>query len=109
MKRFFTMAALLACLLTFPASRWAPGVAPAKAQYDQSGTANPSGGEAERDAGAEKRKTRSRFQYLMLGYGLIWVSLGYYLFDLNRRVAHVGRDIDELKGRLDLAEGRRGR
>ena len=38
---------------------------------------------------------------LMLGYGLIWISLGAYLLQMNRRVAQVGREIDELKGRVD--------
>jgi CcmD family protein len=49
----------------------------------------------------EKEKTRSRFRYLMLGYGLIWLSIGAYLIQMNRRVARVGQEIDELKGRLD--------
>ncbi|MDM7916544.1 MAG: hypothetical protein QUU85_14965, partial [Candidatus Eisenbacteria bacterium] len=34
----------------------------------------------------EHRISRSRFHYLMLGYGLIWVCLAVYLFSLNGRV-----------------------
>jgi hypothetical protein len=79
------------------------------AQYEQSEAPGAPGGEAERSAEAERRKAKSRFQYLLLGYGLIWVSLGYYLFSLNRKVALVGRDIDELKGRLDMVQAPRGR
>ncbi len=96
-------------LLSFPAG---PGRAPAfippaacaagtdVAQIDQPSYGTDSAIEAER------RKARSRFRYLMLGYGLIWVSLGVYLFQLNRNIARVGQEVDELKGRLDEAEGR---
>jgi CcmD family protein len=82
----------------------------AQAQAEQPAASNPvvtEGGE--RPYELERRKARSRFRYLMLGYGLIWVSLGYYLFDLNRRVTRVGREIDELKGRVDATHGGRGR
>lgn len=42
----------------------------------------------------------SRFQYLTLGYGLIWLSIGVYLFLMNRRIARVKTEIDELRRRL---------
>jgi len=55
-----------------------------------------------------RAKTRGRFHYLMLGYGLIWVSLGVFLFDLTRKIGRVGSEIHDLKARLDAAEqGRR--
>jgi CcmD family protein len=81
----------------------APG-ATALAQLDQPAPAG------DRPLDLERQKTRSRFHYLMLGYGLIWLSLGVYLIQMNRRVASVGREIDELKGRLDDLQGggRRG-
>ena len=59
---------------------------------------------SDRPADLEREKARNRFRYLMLGYGLIWVSLGAYLIGMNRRVAAVGREIEELKVRLQDAE-----
>lgn len=59
----------------------------------------------ERPIEIEKMKMRSRFRYLMLGYGLIWISLGVYLVQMNRRVTRVGQEIDELKGRLEDLQG----
>jgi CcmD family protein len=38
--------------------------------------------------------------YLFLGYALIWLGLGTYLFRLGGRIARVQRDVDELKERL---------
>jgi hypothetical protein len=108
MRRLLTAAAFLALLLANPGPRWMPAVAPANAQIDQPAVTAPTGG-GKSAAEAEREVTRRRFQYLMLGYGLIWVSLGYFLFDLNRKVQVVGRDIDELKGRLDAAQERRSR
>lgn len=53
----------------------------------------------------DARKSASRFRYLMLGYGLIWVSLGVYLLSLHRGVGRVGREIEELKARLEESGG----
>ena len=108
MRRLLTSAALLALLLAGPAPRWMAVVPPANAQVDQPAVTAPIGG-GKSAAEAEREVTRRRFQYLMLGYGLIWVSLGFFLFDLNRKVQVVGHDIDELKGRLDAAQGRHSR
>jgi CcmD family protein len=52
----------------------------------------------------ERRVQRSRFRYLMLGYGVIWISLGVYMFGLHRRVAAVGREIGELRARLEESD-----
>ncbi|MCA9726908.1 MAG: CcmD family protein [Candidatus Eisenbacteria bacterium] len=43
----------------------------------------------------------SPMHYLLLGYGLIWLGLGVYLFQLNRRLDRVHRDIAELRERLE--------
>ena len=51
----------------------------------------------------ERQKKESRFRYLMLGYGIIWICLGVYLFGLNRRLLQVGREVEELRGRLEDA------
>jgi hypothetical protein len=57
----------------------------------------------------ESAKTRSRFHYLMLGYGLIWLCLGVFLIDISRKVGRVGSEITELKLRLEATErGKRG-
>lgn len=74
---------------------------PAGADHEKLAQAQPAAPEGGRPVDLERRKARSRFQYLMLGYGLIWVSLGAYLFRLNRGVNRVGREIDELQGRLE--------
>jgi len=59
------------------------------------------GGSAERqDLNAERRKARSRFTYLALGYGLVWLALGVYLLQLHRRTARVAYEIDALSRRL---------
>lgn len=118
MRRFLTRMALLTLLVAGPSFHTgATGAGPVQAQSNQPGVSNPdpaagaeglSRRDAEAEAEAKKVRTR-RFQYLMLGYGLIWVSLGYYLFDLNRRVSRVGNDIGELKGRLDISRNRKGR
>jgi hypothetical protein len=108
MRKMLTVAAILSFLLAGPAARWTPLSGPARAETDQPAVTAPSGAGARSASEMEREVTRRRFQYLMLGYGLIWVSLGYFLFDLNRKVQLVGRDIDELKGRLDHAQGRRG-
>ncbi len=56
----------------------------------------------------ESAKARSRFHYLMLGYGVIWVCLGVFLISLSRRIGRVGSEISELKLRLEATErGRR--
>lgn len=47
------------------------------------------------------KRQRSRFRYLMLGYGLIWLTLGAFLLSLTRRVKQVGQEISELSGRLE--------
>lgn len=116
MRRFLTLLALLTLLLAGPAGQPGTiGAAPARAQSDQPDGTRPSQADGSassptRDAEAEANKVRQRrFQYLMLGYGLIWVSLGFYLFDLNRKVSRVGSDIEELKGRLDVSRNRQGR
>ncbi len=101
MRRLLTIASLMTILLASPAP---PVVSPATAQYAPSGA--PGAGSTVEQ---ERERARSRFRYLMLGYGVIWVSLGFVLFDLNRKVAQVGKDIDELKGRLDMVQGPRGR
>lgn len=59
-------------------------------------------------AAVERAKARSRFHYLMLGYGAIWLCLGVFLIDLTRKVGRVGSEIAELKARLEMTErGRR--
>jgi len=45
-------------------------------------------------------ETLSPFQYLVLAYALIWASLAVYLFSLNRRIARVRGEVDELRRRL---------
>ena len=35
----------------------------------------------------------SPMHYLLLGYGLIWLGLGVYLFRLNGRLERVHRDV----------------
>jgi hypothetical protein len=66
------------------------------------------GGEQTSDAAADRardsEKSRSRFRYLMLGYGVIWVSLGVFLISLTRKIGRVGAEIDNLRERLDVAE-----
>jgi hypothetical protein len=49
---------------------------------------------------AERRKARSRFGYLALGYGLVWIALGFSILHLHRRVSRVRSDIDALSHRL---------
>ena len=66
-------------------------------------------GSTARPAIDERRAARSRFRYLAAGYGLIWIALGFYLFRLHGRVAAVGREIEELKGRLEAVKGSRTR
>ena len=39
--------------------------------------------------------------YLVVAYGLIWVGLGLYLVQLNRRIRRVHGDIVELRERMD--------
>jgi CcmD family protein len=51
----------------------------------------------------EREKAASRFRYLMLGYGLIWLTLGAFLLNLNRRIAQVGKEVEDLTGRLEDA------
>jgi hypothetical protein len=80
----------------------APGASATRADLAQM---EPSAQPGERPIELERQKMRSRFRYLMLGYGLIWVSLGAYLIQMNRNVARVGHEIDELKGRLDDLQG----
>ena len=50
---------------------------------------------------AQHRGTNGGLRYLMLGYGLVWLSLGFYLFSLSRRVGKVGREVEELRKRLE--------
>lgn len=76
------------------------------AQLDQPEAQRETAGTMQSSADLEGRKARSRFKYLMLGYGLIWGSLAVYLFQLNRGVAQVGLEIGELKVRLEEAEER---
>lgn len=45
------------------------------------------------------------FHYLFLAYGLVWLSLGVYLFLLGRRIGRVQGDLQELRRRLER-EGR---
>lgn len=78
-----------------------PGT-PVLAQATTEGSAP--GYAGERPAEMEQRIQRSRFHYLMLGYGVIWVCLGVYMFGLHRKVAAVGREIGELRSRLEEAE-----
>jgi CcmD family protein len=47
--------------------------------------------------------------YLLLGYGLIWLGLGLYLFGLSRRIGRVHAEIEELRSRLDSRLDRTGR
>ena len=42
----------------------------------------------------------SRFFYLTLGYGLIWVSIGVYLVLMHRRIDRVRGELAELRARL---------
>ncbi|MBK8230105.1 MAG: CcmD family protein [Candidatus Eisenbacteria bacterium] len=42
----------------------------------------------------------SRFFYLTLGYGLIWVSIGVYLVLMQRRIDRVRGELAELRARL---------
>jgi CcmD family protein len=69
------------------------------AQADTGSTPGYTGAD-ERPVEVERRVQRSRFRYLMLGYGLVWLSLGAYLFALNRGIDRVGREIGDLRGRL---------
>jgi hypothetical protein len=43
----------------------------------------------------------TRFEYLVLGYGLIFALLALYIFLLSRRLARVRGVLEELKRRLD--------
>jgi len=45
------------------------------------------------------------YQYLFLAYGLIWLTLGIYLFLLNRRIRRVQGDLRELRRRLERGGG----
>jgi hypothetical protein len=105
---------LLALLLAASAGRAAanhheepstPAAAELLAQADP-GTTPGYTGTGERPVEMERRVQKSRFQYLMLGYGLVWVSLGAYLFGLNRKIGRVGGEIADLRDRL--REGDRG-
>ncbi len=62
-----------------------------------------------RPAEAERRIAQSRFRYLMLGYGTIWVALGVYLFSLNRRIGSARGEIESLQARLEGLSRRQGR
>lgn len=42
----------------------------------------------------------SRFFYLTLGYGLIWVSIAVYLVLMQRRIDRVRGELAELRARL---------
>lgn len=65
-------------------------------------------GAQERPVETERRIAQSRYRYLMLGYGTIWVALGVYLFSLNRRIGGARREIESLRLRLeDLDRGGR--
>jgi CcmD family protein len=72
----------------------------ARAQDDDSGPGTVTG-EIGDPGAVERKRAASRFRYLVLGYGLIWLTLGAYLLNLNRRIAQVGREIDDLTGRLE--------
>jgi CcmD family protein len=41
--------------------------------------------------------------YLLLGYGLIWLGLGLYLVQMNRRIRRVHGDIAERRERMERA------
>ncbi len=42
----------------------------------------------------------TRFYYLTLGYGLIWLSIGVYVFLMQRRIDRVSAEIAELRARV---------
>lgn len=42
-------------------------------------------------------------QYLTLAYALVWIGLGIYMIQLNRRIQRVHGDIIELRERMDRA------
>jgi HAMP domain-containing protein len=46
----------------------------------------------------------TRFQYLVLGYGLIFAVLGIYLFLLNQRIARLTGVLEELRRRLERGD-----
>lgn len=39
----------------------------------------------------------TRFQYLTLGYSLIWLALAVYLFSMHRTLTRLRADLDELR------------
>ena len=41
----------------------------------------------------------TKFQYLVLAYGLIWISLGVYLLLLSRRIERLRGELAELRRR----------
>jgi CcmD family protein len=41
--------------------------------------------------------------YLTLAYALVWIGLGIYMIQLNRRIQRVHGDIVELRERMDRA------
>jgi CcmD family protein len=47
--------------------------------------------------------------FLTLGYGLIWVIIGAYVFFISRRQAGLRRQLDTLKVEVDEAEKKLGR
>lgn len=67
------------------------------------------GAAQERPVETEKKIARSRYRYLMLGYGTIWVALGVYLFSLNRRIGAARQEIESLRVRLDGLDRGTGR
>lgn len=87
----------------------APGVQLARAEdaaeIDPAGDSAAAIAEMEERRERDHRIARSRFRYLMLGYGLVWLSLGAYLVSLHRRIGGVRREIAGLEARLeDLRE-----
>jgi len=48
----------------------------------------------------------NKFQYLMLGYALIWFVLGVYMITLGRRMKRLSEFIQELRDRLESRASR---
>jgi CcmD family protein len=48
----------------------------------------------------------TRFQYLVLAYGLIFAVLGVYVFLMSRRISRLRGTLEELKRRLEKGDGR---
>jgi CcmD family protein len=48
------------------------------------------------------------FQYLTLGYALIWAALGVYFLLINRRIGRVQGELEELRRQIKTGGSGRG-